>query len=80
MNDWDGKDRRKHMSFEPDIRDKIIETHTDVKHLIKWSESHTKEDETRFEKINKDVDNGKKVVYGGIGGLMLLEFIMKFFK
>ena len=58
----------------------IIETHNDVKHIVKKIDEHIVLDENRFKKINEDNDFLKKIVYGGIGILIFVEFIIKAIK
>lgn len=80
MNEWDGKERRG-VSNDWIERDRLLsEVHSDCKHIVQWAKDHTSDDEKRFEKVNKDIDNGKKIVYGGLGAFALIEFIMKFLK
>lgn len=80
---WDGKDRR--MSDNNDdllqrMAVKQAEIANDVKHMVKWSESHTVEDIKRFEKIEKDMVWHNKILYGGIGVITFLGFVAKFIK
>ena len=77
---WDGTERRKETRLEPELRDKIIETHNDVKHLIEWSKTHTKDDDNRFDIVRKEIEVGKKFLWGGAGILAAVEFIGKFIK
>ena len=58
----------------------ITEMHTDIKHLVKTVESHMIQDDVRFKKIDEDNDFLKKVVYGGIGIIIFVEFLTKFIK
>ena len=74
---WDGTERR-HVELE--LRDKIIETHTDVKHLVEWAKTHDKSDNDRFEAAFKRITWVEKTAYLGIGGLSVLSIILKMIK
>ena len=80
MSGWDGVEKRKDYRVDLEMRDKIIEMHSDVKHMVKWSEEHERKDDQRFNDVNKDIENGKKIVYGVGGGLAVLEILAKLFK
>lgn len=59
---------------------KQAEIANDVKHMVKWSETHDTADTTRFEKIEKSLSWQSKILYGCIGVVAFLEFIVKFIK
>ena len=62
-------------------RDRLLsETHSDVKHLVEWSKAHTADDDKRFKEVKADIETGKKLVWGGAGIIVALEFVMKLFK
>lgn len=77
---WDGIERRKVSRMEDAIRDKIIETHTDVKHITEWAKNHTIDDDKKFATITSDINNGKRIIWGGVGIISAVELIMKFIK
>lgn len=74
---WDGKERRK---VDLEIRDMIIETRNDVKHMVSWAKEHNEDDNRRFALVTKEIEVGKKVLWGGVGVLAAVEFIMKLIK
>ena len=74
MTNWDGKERR--MSSED--HDILIEIRRDVKNLIQNFESHTKDDKEQFKIIARENEWTKKILYGGIGVVVFVEFVMKF--
>lgn len=63
-----------------DTRDKIIETHTDVKHLVQWAKEHTIEDNARFKVVHEKIALGEKIIYGAMGVFIFIEIIIKFIK
>lgn len=79
MDDWDGKDRRASM-FNKDFYDKMMEMHSNLKHMVTWSENHDEQDNERFREANKKVDMVTKVAYMGIGGLAVLQVVISFLK
>ena len=78
-SNWDGKERRESM-FGKDFYDKMMEMHTDLKHMVKWSEDHDETDNDRFEETNKKVDWVTKIAYMGLGGLAVMQVIISFIK
>lgn len=52
----------------------------DVKHIVDWSEKHELTDEKRFAKVDSSLEFGKKILYGGIGIIVFLEFMFKAIK
>ena len=63
-----------------ELRDKIMETHGDVKHLVKNFEAHVIDDATNNKEIKGKLEFHQKVIYGGIGILGAIELISKFVK
>lgn len=77
---WDGVERRK-MTEDWIERDRLLtEVHSDMKHLVKWSKDHNDDDNRRFALVTKEIEVGKKVLWGGVGVLAAVEFIMKLIK
>lgn len=74
---WDGTERRK---MDSDQRDLIIEMHTDMKHMVKWTEAHDLKDDTRFDKIDKSNKWRDKLLYGALGIIAFIEFVTRFIK
>ena len=74
MTDWDGKERRK---VDNDLRDIIIESRNDLKHMVEWSKGHTREDNERFKTVNDKVTGIEKMVWMSVGGLALLSVFLK---
>jgi len=77
---WDGTEHRKGFRMELELRDKIIETHTDVRHIVDWAKAHDQSDNLKFEQANKRIGWIEKVAYMGIGGLALLNIVIRFVK
>ena len=62
-------------------RDRLLtEVHSDIKHLVKWTEAHAMDDKENFRELRKSQEFIKKVVYGGIGVIAFIEFISRFIK
>ena len=62
-------------------RDRLLtEVHSDMKHIVSWAKKHDVDDNDRFASIHKDIDNGKKVIYGAAGVIVFIEFITKVIK
>jgi hypothetical protein len=74
MNDYKGEERRK---VDSDLRDIIIESRNDLKHMVEWSKGHTSEDNTRFKLINDKVSKIEQFVWMSAGGLALLTVFLK---
>ena len=62
-------------------RDEILgEIHSDMKHMIKWTDEHDRKDDSRFSEINK------KLLWGGLAILVIasasgvLGQVLGFFK
>jgi len=80
MDKWDGKERR-NMESDWLSRDRMLsEIHSDVKHLSNWAREHDQSDNNRFEMVNKRVSWIEKVAYMGIGGLAILNILIKLIK
>ena len=77
---WDGKERRD-MNSDWVERDRLLtEVHSDVKHIAEWAKKHDVEDIARFSLVTKEIEVGKKVLWGGVGILAFIEIVTKFFK
>lgn len=62
-------------------RDRLLtETHSNVKHIAEWCEGHDDKDDKRFEKVNHEIESGKKLVWGGVGVIAAFEFLARFLK
>lgn len=51
-----------------------------LQHLVRWSKDHTVDDDLRFKDIKRDIETGKKFLYGALGAILLIEFFTKFIK
>jgi hypothetical protein len=59
-------------------RDRLLsEVHSDVKHMVEWAKSHDQSDNNRFKAIGERVSWVEKVAYLGIGGLAVLNIVLK---
>lgn len=59
-------------------RDRMLsEIHSDVKHITEWARKHDQSDNDKFKSIGDRVSWIEKMAYGGIGGLALLNIILK---
>lgn len=69
--------------YNQDFYDKMIEVHTDIKHITHWIEEHKKEDDTRHEHVEgrlRTLENDRMKVIGGAGVLgMVGGFFTKWF-
>lgn len=78
--EWDGKERRA-MNQDQVNRDRLLsEVHSDIKHLLKWADEHTKEDQERFKEVESRIKVGEKIVYGALGIFLFVEFVVNFTK
>ena len=59
-----------------ELRDKIIDTHSKVSGIMKWTEGHDIKDDKRFDKIDKENQWRDKVLYGGLGGIAVITFLL----
>jgi len=73
----DSNERREMSSSDHDL---LIGISGDVKHIREWTDVHDKKDDSRFAKVERDLEFHRKIVYGGIGIVVFVEFIMKFLK
>lgn len=77
MSNWDGKERRS-MNQDQIDRDRLLtEIHSDMKHILNWSEKHDASDDKRFKEVNLKTDWTIRIACMGIGGLVVLQFILK---
>lgn len=58
----------------------LAEMHTDIKHIVSWTEKHEVEDDNRFKEVKADIELGKKFLYGAFGIFVAVEFLTKFIK
>lgn len=81
MASWDGKERRNLNNGDDWLkRDRMLtEVHSDMKHLVEWSKSHDTLDNNRFKAASDRIDWLEKVAYLGIGGIVVMEVIIKLF-
>lgn len=66
--------------FNKDFYDKMMEVHSDMKHIRRWSEDHDEQDDIRFSETNKKVDFITRIAYMGLGGLAVIQVIIGFLK
>ena len=77
---YEGPERR-HMDKDWVERDRLLtEVHSDVKHIVKWSIDHNKEDNDRFAVVTKEIESGKKILWGGVGIIGFLQLVSRFIK
>ena len=60
-----------------EMRDMLVEVHTDMKHLVKWTETHQVEDDERHKDIKKEIAWHSRILYGLLGAFALIEIMMK---
>ena len=65
--------------METELRDKIIETHTNVAHLAEWARKHEKKDEETAARQDSSISWMRNTILMGIGGLAVLQFVFKLF-
>jgi len=70
---WDGKERR---TMDNELRDTIIETRNDVKHLVKTLSDHVIQDDKVQGEIKRDLKFQQKIFYGLIGVVAFIQFII----
>lgn len=62
-------------------RDRLLsEVHADIKHLLKWADEHTKDDENRFKEVDGRMKVAEKIIYGSLGIFLFIEFVVNFVK
>lgn len=72
LSPWNGEERRKMSSFDMEIHKKIIETHADVKNLVKNFDSHVILDEKSFASFSKSIDSLKEFRWKSVGAVVVL--------
>lgn len=77
MTAWDGKERRMSNTQDHDLIQKIA---NDTGWIRDWSEKHDIKDDLRFDKVAKDLEFSKKVIYGGLGIVAFIEIFLKVLK
>lgn len=60
--------------------DLLLEIKGDVKHFMSILSNHFEDDRIKFERIEKDTEFHNKIVYGCIGVIVFMEFVLKFIK
>ena len=73
---YNGPDRRSN-GQDHDI---LIEIKGDLKNLIANMNKHVEEDKKAFDKQDKRNDFTDKILYGGIGIILFVEFVFKVIK
>jgi len=63
-----------------ELRDKIIDTHSKVSGIIAWIPKHDEKDDKRFEALANENRWRDKVLYGGIGGIAVISFLINLWK
>ena len=80
MTTWNGEERRK-VNNDWIERDRLLsEVHSDMKHMVKWAQEHNEDDNKRFALVYKEIELGKKVLWGCAGVLVTIEFLIKLIK
>jgi len=74
VNEWDGKERR---AMNTEDHDVMIEIRNDIKHLVSNVVGHVEDDKAAFKKINESITWLQKITYIGMGGILLLRFLIK---
>ena len=60
-----------------DDHDIIIEIRNDLKHLMSFVKTHVEDDSTRFTRIDKKLEFQDKIIYGAVGVVVFIQFIIK---
>ena len=77
---YDGAERRK-VDKDWIERDRLLsKMDSKLDHIVKWSNEHTIDDNKRFELVTKEIEVGKRILWGSIGVLIAFEFLMKVMK
>lgn len=76
---FDGIEKRK-TSMNDGDHDLLQQIANDLKHVVKWVEKHDLDDTKRFDKVEKEMEFGKRILYGGVGIIVFVEFVFKFIK
>ena len=75
------EEKRKRLEmFDQEFYDKMMEIHSDMKHIVRWSEDHDEQDDIRFDEASKKIDSNTRYVYMGLGGLMVIQAFLHFIK
>ena len=81
MKEWDGKTERRKVSDESrDLLVLVTRIDANLSNHIETVAKHVVDDETRFSKLDKDSDFQKKILYGGLGIILFVEFVLKLIK
>lgn len=70
---YDGKERREG-SRDHDLLTKIDEK---LSNFLSRFEEHTEDDKNNFDDIKNRLSRAERFIYIGIGGLIVLEFVLK---
>lgn len=74
---WDGLNRRKEDMEKNNHTELLIRIDEKVSNLVENVATHVKQDEKDFKALKDKSDWHDKVIYLGIGGLTVLQFILK---
>lgn len=77
MTSYDGEDRRNHKGNDHDLLTRID---ANLINFMKTFVLHEMEDRRRFDNIEKTLNWVMKIMYGCIGGVMLIEFVLRVVK
>lgn len=79
---WDGPERRRMSEDSRELLQKMAvkqaEIANDVKHMVKWSETHDSDDTKRFEKMEKSLAWQNKILYGALAIIAFVGFMAPF--
>ena len=65
---------------DSEMRDMLVEVHTDMKHLIEWNKAHKLEDDNRHKELKNEISWHSRILYGLLGAFALVEVLMKWSK
>lgn len=74
---YTGPERRK---MNQDDHDLLTRIDSNLIHVKEWCQKHDTEDNARFSKVDREIEFGKKVFWGGIGILAAIQFLFQFIK
>lgn len=77
---WDGINRRKDEMNKDNHTELLIRIDEKVSNLVDNVASHVKQDEKDFKSLKDKSDWHDKVIYLGIGGLAVIQFVLKVIK
>ena len=77
MTSWDGKTERRNGG---DHHDLLIRIDTNLNNFIKRFDDHEKEDDSKFEKMDRKVSIMERGFYAVGGVIIFIEIIYKFIK